>query len=82
MAKQKKLKQSTTDHPQTYEHRTEIAIYALRHTLKSANHLTLFLTEQLGPNWQELDHLLETARSELKQAEVWLAKRKQRSRKR
>ena len=77
MAKQKKLKQSTTDHPQTFEHRTEIAIYALRHTLKSANHLTLFLTEQLSPNWQNLDHLLIAARKELKQAEVWLAKRKQ-----
>jgi hypothetical protein len=82
MTTRKQRKQSTTDHPQTFEHRTEIAIYALRHTLKSANHLTLFLIEQLGPNWQELDHLLEAAHSELKQAEVWLAKRKQRSRKR
>jgi hypothetical protein len=50
--------------------------------LKSANHLTLFLTEQLGPNWQELDHLLEAAHSEMKQANVWLAKRKQKSGKR
>jgi hypothetical protein len=74
MAKQKKRKQSMTDRPQTYEHRTEIALYALRHTLKSVNHLTLFLIEQLGPNWQELDHLLVAARSEMKQAEVWLAK--------
>ena len=66
--------------PQSYEPRVEIALYALNHTLQSANYLTLFLTEQLGPNWQELDHLLAAARSEIKQADTWLAKQKLRKR--
>lgn len=79
MAKKKQRKRSMSNRPQTYEPRNEIALYALQHILQSANNLTLFLTEQLGPNWQELDHLLDKACSEMKQAEVWLAKRKQKS---
>ena len=82
MTTQKKRRQPMRDRPQSYEHRTETALYALNHTLQSANHLMLFLTEQLGPNWQELDHLLAAARSEMKQAETWLAKQNQKSRKR
>ncbi|MEI6236195.1 MAG: hypothetical protein WCT04_24330 [Planctomycetota bacterium] len=66
--------------PQTYEHRTETALYALKHALQSANYLTLFLTEQLGTDWQKLDHLLDAAASELKQANIWLAKQKFRKR--
>ena len=80
MTTQKKRRQPMRDRPQSYEHRTETALYALNHTLQSANHLMLFLTEQLGPNWQELDHLLTEARSELKQADIWLAKQKFRKR--
>ena len=75
MAKKKKLKNKpASNRPQVYEDRTEIALYALQHTLQSADKLTLFLTEQLGPEWQDLDHLLIAARSELKQTNVWLAK--------
>ena len=66
--------------PQSYEHRTEIALYALRHTLQSANHLIHFLTEQLGTDWQNLDPILAAARSELKCANAWLENRDSRKR--
>ncbi|MEI6236480.1 MAG: hypothetical protein WCT04_25775 [Planctomycetota bacterium] len=82
MATRKQRRRSMCDRPQAYEHRAEIALYALNHTLQSANYLTFFLTEQLGTDWQKLDHLLAAARSELKQADIWLAKQKQKSRKR
>ena len=76
MAKKKKLKNKpASNRPQVYEDRTEIALYALQHTLQSADKLTLFLTEQLGPEWQDLDHLLIAARDELKLADSWLSKR-------
>ena len=80
MASQKQNRKPMRNRPQSYEPRVEIALYALNHTLQSANYLTLFLTEQLGPNWQELDHLLAAARSEIKQADTWLAKQKLRKR--
>lgn len=76
MAPKKQNRKPTRNRPQSYEPRTEIALYALNHTLQTANYLTLFLTEQLGPNWQELDHLFAAARSEMKHAETWLAKQK------
>ena len=79
MAPKKQNRKPMRNRPQSYEPRVEIALYALNHALKSANYLTLFLTEQLGTNWQELDHLLVSARSELKHAETWLAKQKSES---
>ena len=82
MTPKKQNRKPTRNRPQSYEPRVEIALYALKHTLQSANYLTLFLTEQLGTNWQELDHLLAEARSELHRADTWLAKQKQKSRKR
>ncbi|MEI6236727.1 MAG: hypothetical protein WCT04_27020 [Planctomycetota bacterium] len=80
MASKKQRRQLVRDRPQSYEHRTETVLYALKHALQSANYLTLFLTEQLGTDWQDLDHLLAAARSELKQADVWLAKQEHRKR--
>ena len=80
MAEKKHNRKRIRDRPQLYEHRTETALNALQHTLQTANYLTLFLTEQLGTNWQELDHLLAAARSEMKQADTWLAKHKLRKR--
>ena len=69
-------RQPKRNRPQSYAPRIESALYALKHTLQSANYLTLFLTEQLGTDWQKLDHLLTAARSELKQADRWLPKQK------
>ena len=80
MASQKQNRKPMRNRPQSYEPRVEIALYALNHTLQSANYLTLFLTEQLGTDWQNLDHLLAAAHSEMKQAETWLAKQKLRKR--
>ncbi len=80
MTSKKQNRKPMRTRPQSYEPRVEIALYALKHTLKSANYLMLFLTEQLGTDWQDLDHLLVSARSELKQADNWLAKQKLRKR--
>ena len=81
MTPKKQNRKPMRNRPQSYEPRVEIALYALKHTLQSANYLTLFLTEQLGTiKNQNLYHLLATARSELKQADTWLAKQKLRKR--
>ena len=65
----------TRDAPQFYEPRVEAALLALADALVGCQMLVKYLTAQQGPDWRDLDNLLDAAESDFSKAQAWLDKR-------
>jgi predicted aconitase len=72
MSKKRRKKHTVPPVPQQYEDRVEKALHALAASVSASQHLTTYMAEQLGPQWAELDHLLEAADRDMEEAQRWL----------
>lgn len=70
--KRRKTRRQVPLVPQQYEGRVECALNALAASVSATQNLSLFLTEQLGAHWAELDYLLRAADRDLIHARRWL----------
>ena len=70
--KKRKMKRAPVLRPQHYEHRVQVALEALSCSLAGAQLLTVFLTEQLGPEWKTQGPKVKDATREFRRAYRWL----------
>ena len=76
MSKSKRAsRRRTRDTPQYYEPRVEVVLLALADALVGCQMLVRFMTAQQGPDWRELDKLIDAAESDFAKAQTWLRKR-------
>ncbi|MEI6236385.1 MAG: hypothetical protein WCT04_25295 [Planctomycetota bacterium] len=68
----------TRDAPQFYQPRVEAALHALANALVGCQMLVRYMSAQQGPDWRELDNLLNAADADFKKAKQWLDKRHKR----